>query len=61
VLRDHGQEDCAHPMCARLEFVRLRYLRRPKGATLFDFFDDCAEAGSFGWEEQKEAQAKGTA
>ena len=29
--------------------------------TLLNFFDECAEAGSLGREEQNEAQAKGTA
>ena len=28
---------------------------------LFNFFDECAEAGSLGRKEQNEAQAKGTA
>jgi len=28
------------------------------GTTLFDFFDECAEAGSFGREEEDEAEAK---
>ena len=36
-------------------------LDRVEGITLFDFFDECAEAGSLGGEEQNEAQAKGTA
>ena len=31
------------------------------GETLFDFFDECAEAGSLGRKEQKEDQAKSTA
>ena len=28
---------------------------------LFDFFDERAQAGSLGWKEQHEAQAKGMA
>ena len=36
-------------------------LRCAKRIALFDFFDERAEAGSLGREEQNEAQAKGTA
>ena len=46
---------------AQLESVRLCWLRRVEGITLFDFFDECAEAGSLGRKEQKEDQAKITA
>jgi hypothetical protein len=34
---------------------------RVEERTLFHFLDECAEAGSFGREEQNESQAKGMA
>jgi len=47
--------------CEELGPEILSDLRPVEWRALFNLFEECAEAGSFGWKKQNEAQAKGTA